>query len=107
VDEREPDYRFTLANERTVLAWMRTSLALMAAGVAVVQFAPLFGLRTPAGVGLAALSVVTAVAAVLRWRAVQVAMRRGQPLPRSAVPWVLGAGLAALGTGVCVALLVP
>jgi putative membrane protein len=44
VDEREPDYRFTLANERRVLAWMRTSVALMAAGVAVVvQFAPLFG----------------------------------------------------------------
>ena len=36
----EPDYRFTLANERTFLAWIRTSLAMMAAGVAVVQFVP-------------------------------------------------------------------
>lgn len=35
---KAPDYRFTLANERTFLAWVRTALAMMAAGVAVVQF---------------------------------------------------------------------
>ena len=29
----EPDYRFTLANERTFLAWLRTALALIAGGV--------------------------------------------------------------------------
>ena len=40
--EREPDYRFTLANERTFLAWLRTSLSLLAAGVAVVQLVPAF-----------------------------------------------------------------
>jgi putative membrane protein len=34
----EPDPRFTLANERTFLAWIRTSLALMAAGLAVSEF---------------------------------------------------------------------
>ena len=33
----EPDYRFTLANERTFLAWIRTSLGLMAVGLAVAQ----------------------------------------------------------------------
>jgi putative membrane protein len=38
----EPDYRFTLANERTFLAWIRTSLALLAGGVAVVQLVPGF-----------------------------------------------------------------
>src|SRR6185312_1745313 len=31
----EPDYRFSLANERTFLAWIRTALALMAAAVGV------------------------------------------------------------------------
>ncbi|MGA9680044.1 MAG: DUF202 domain-containing protein, partial [Mycobacterium sp.] len=35
--EIEPDYRFTLANERTFLAWQRTSLGLLAAAVALVQ----------------------------------------------------------------------
>ena len=42
-DEQEPDYRFTLANERTFLAWIRTALALIAGGVAVVQLVPAFG----------------------------------------------------------------
>jgi uncharacterized membrane protein YidH (DUF202 family) len=38
---REPDHRFTLANERTFLAWMRTSLALLA----VAEEGPDRGLR--------------------------------------------------------------
>src|ERR1700721_906742 len=42
----EPDYRFTLANERTFLAWIRTALALVAAGLAIVQLLPPFpGIR--------------------------------------------------------------
>src|ERR1700731_987022 len=40
VAECEPDYRFTLANERTFLAWQRTALGLLAAAVAVVQLVP-------------------------------------------------------------------
>jgi hypothetical protein len=36
-DEQEPDYRFTFANERTFLAWIRTALALIAGGVAVAS----------------------------------------------------------------------
>jgi putative membrane protein len=43
-DEQEPDYRFTLANERTFLAWIRTALALIAGGVAVVHLVPAFGI---------------------------------------------------------------
>ena len=31
--EQEPDYRFTLANERTYLAYLRTSLACYAGGL--------------------------------------------------------------------------
>ena len=33
-----PDIRFTLANERTFLAWLRTAIGLIAAGVAVFHF---------------------------------------------------------------------
>src|SRR4051794_41829362 len=40
-----PDYRFTLANERTLLAWLRTGLALAAGGVAVATYAPDLGAR--------------------------------------------------------------
>ncbi|MGB6454192.1 MAG: DUF202 domain-containing protein, partial [Streptosporangiaceae bacterium] len=35
--ETEPDARFTLANQRTFLAWSRTALALVAAGLGIVQ----------------------------------------------------------------------
>jgi uncharacterized membrane protein YidH (DUF202 family) len=34
-EEHEPDYRMSLAAERTYLAYLRTGLALMAAGVGV------------------------------------------------------------------------
>ena len=97
--EHEPDYRFTLANERTFLAWLRTSLSLLAAGVAVVQLLPEFavpGTRGVVGGLLAALAVVTAAGGVLRWRGVETAIRRGRPLPRQRLPWVLAAGLVTL-----------
>ena len=98
-DETEPDYRFTLANERTFLAWLRTSLSLLAAGVAVVQLVPAFTIpaaRSVTGGLLAALAVVAAGSGVLRWRAVEHAIRRSRPLPPQRVPWVLAAGLIVL-----------
>ena len=98
-EEREPDYRFTLANERTFLAWLRTSLSLLAAGVAIVQLVPAFaipGARAVTGGLLAALAVVAAGSGVLRWRSVETAIRRNRPLPAQRVPWVLAAGLVVL-----------
>jgi putative membrane protein len=95
-EEFEPDYRFTLANERTFLAWLRTALALLAAAVAVVQLVPEFafpGARHIAGGLLAALAVVTAAAGLRRWERVDYAIRRGLPLPRYQTPRVLAAGL--------------
>lgn len=82
----EPDYRFTLANERTFLAWIRTSLALLAAGVLLVQFAPRL---TPAWVVIGAAGTLTAgsallgVVAYLRWRGNEVAIRHFRPLPHT------------------------
>lgn len=96
VDEFEPDYRFTLANERTFLAWQRTALGLLAAAVAIVQLVPelaIPGSRHVLGGLLAALAIVTAGAGMLRWGKVDAAMRRGLPLPRHRTPLVLGAGL--------------
>jgi len=99
-DGTEPDARFTLANERTFLAWVRTSLGLLAAGVAVVQFAPdlgISGARTAAGLTFVVLAVLSAVGGLLRWRAVDAAMRHEAPLPALRLPWVLVAGLVLLG----------
>ena len=45
---REPDPRFTFANERTFLAWSRTALALVVAGLGIVQLLPPFP-GVPAG----------------------------------------------------------
>ncbi|GAA3584051.1 DUF202 domain-containing protein [Amycolatopsis ultiminotia] len=92
----EPDYRFTLANERTFLAWLRTALGLLAGGVAVHQLVP----AGAAGTVLAGLCVVLAAAlaaaAYPRWRRVQIAMRAGEALPRSAMVLLLTAGVLLL-----------
>ena len=106
-EDREPDYRFTLANERTFLAWVRTALALLAAGVGVVQLVPQFtvpGARTAVGVVLGLLSVVAAGGGVLRWARVQRAMRRGGPLPQVRTTWLLAGGLVVVAVGLCVLL---
>jgi putative membrane protein len=80
----EPDYRFTLANERTFLAWARTALGLLASGVAVRQLVEPFGIeggRTALALLAIGASGVLVVGAYLRWVNVQQAVRRGEPLP--------------------------
>jgi putative membrane protein len=97
-----PDYRFSLANERTFLAWVRTALAMMAAGIAVVQFVPgLTVVRHVLGLILIALGGVLAAMSYRHWERNERAMRLGEQLPRSAVPRVVAgvltlAALAAL-----------
>jgi putative membrane protein len=100
VAETEPDYRFTLANERTFLAWQRTALGLLAAAVAVVQLVPelsIPGARHALGLILALLAILTACMGILRWEQVDRAMRRDLPLPRHPTPIYLGIGLALIG----------
>lgn len=86
----EPDYRFSLANERTFLAWIRTALALIAAAVAVVQLVPPFRIpagRSVLGGALAVTGLSIAATAYLRWAANERAMRGKHPLPYSG--WLL------------------
>ena len=100
VPEVEPDYRFTLANERTFLAWERTALGLLAAAVAVVQLVPelsIAGARNVLGIALAVLAILTAGMGILRWAQVDRAMRRDLPLPRHPTPVYLGIGLVVIG----------
>lgn len=82
----EPDYRFTLANERTFLAWVRTALALAAGGLAVISVLPDLVGAEVLGVMLLALSFGTAGNAYRRWANNEAAMRLGQPLPTSRLP---------------------
>jgi putative membrane protein len=94
------DYRFTLANERTFLAWVRTSLALLAAAVALVQLVPPFhvpGARTLLGVVLAADGLAVVALAYRRWAGNERAMRRGGSLPHSPMLLLLAASLVVIG----------
>ncbi len=98
--EIEPDYRFTLANERTFLAWQRTALGLLAAAVALVQLVPELtvpGARRALGVLLATLAILTSGMGLLRWRQADRAMRCGLPLPRHPTPGYLALGLSLVG----------
>ena len=107
--EQEPDYRFTLANERTFLAWIRTALALIAGGIAVVQFVPSFGIpgiRHGLSVVLTAGGGVLAALAVRRWQRVQAAMRRDEDLPATHVPMLLGGGIFVVTVVVLVVLVI-
>lgn len=104
----DPDYRFSLANERTFLAWMRTALAIMAAAVAVVQLVssgPVYHYRREVGALLAVLGLLISAAAYPRWRANQRAMRHAQPLPRPRLLPVVSVAVVLVGIGVFVLVL--
>lgn len=96
----EPDYRFTLANERTFLAWQRTALGLLAATVALVRFAPeleVQGTQHILATLLAGLAILCAGSGLHRWRQVDQAMRRNIPLTRHRTPFLLATGLVVIG----------
>ena len=102
---REPDPRFTLANERTFLAWIRTSLALLAGGVAVEAFAgEMFPptVRFTLGALLLVVGALLALGAGVRGLRVERAMRNARPLPLPLVVPVL-AGAVVVGTVVLLA----
>ncbi|WP_149180574.1 DUF202 domain-containing protein [Streptomyces sp. TRM49041] len=87
-----PDYRFSLANERTFLAWLRTGLALVGGGFAVDQFLPdlRWGVRVGMALALLGAGALCAVRAVNHWVRCERAMRRGDDLPVSRFPALLG-----------------
>ena len=95
----DPDYRFTLANERTFLAWLRTSLGLIASGVALTSLVPQFGPK-PVRVGLATFLLVLALACAgggyLRWERAERALRTNSSLHFGVLPRLLAIGLAAV-----------
>jgi putative membrane protein len=97
----EPDPRFTFANERTFLAWIRTGLGFLAAGVAIAAVARLtarLGLEVRlASAILVVCGLACAVGAFTRWVANERAMRLNQPLPSSRMLLVLTAVLALVG----------
>jgi len=111
--ERDPDARFTLANERTYLAWVRTSLAVIAGGLAIAQFlrGGVLGTAAAVGVGIALIAVgaVLSMSSYRQWQRNDRALRRGGPLPRTVLPRLLIIAVvvtAALAVGLSAAVLV-
>jgi len=100
----DPDPRFTLANERTFLAWNRTALALIAAGLAVAQLIHFHirGVRLVIALPLLALGALTAFRSYRRWELNERALRLGMPLTYSRLPQLLaaGIGIVAIAAGV-------
>jgi putative membrane protein len=95
-----PDYRFSLANERTFLAWIRTALALIGGGFAVDQFLTDHldhGVRVVLALALLAGGVACTVRAVNHWVRCERAIRRGANLPASRFPAFLAALIAVVG----------
>lgn len=100
VEHDEPDYRMSLAAERTYLAYVRTALALSAGGVAVVGALPnakALVLRRVIGTVLVLLAILVSATARLRWLDVDRAMRAGLPLPRSRTTLPISIGVSLVG----------
>lgn len=106
----EPDPRFSYANERTYLAWNRTSLALISVGLAVSHLLPPFGwngARRLIALPLMLTGVAVAVLSLREWAANERAMRLGEPLRPSSLPRVLMIVITIVGTIAIVASLNP
>lgn len=96
----EPDYRFSLANERTFLAWIRTALALLAAGFAldVVDLALAESVQRVLAAVVLVAGLSLAVAAFARWGLAERAMRTGRPLPSLGLLAAATLGVVAVAT---------
>ncbi|MDF1603970.1 DUF202 domain-containing protein [Nocardioides sp. YIM 152315] len=79
----EPDPRFTLANERTFLAWVRTALAILAGGVALhaLGLPETDWVRNLLAIALVLLGAVVTALAMVRWARIERAMRTRTALP--------------------------
>jgi putative membrane protein len=106
---REPDPLYSLANERTYLAWLRLAVTLLAAAVAIDR---LFLEHPQAASQLLTLGLVTVAFAtcglgVRRWWATEHALRLRRPLPGFSAPLLGVTAIVLIGIGVIVLVLAP
>jgi putative membrane protein len=107
MDGEAPDPRFTLANERTYLAWNRTALALVGGGLAASQLLDFDSqaIRLLVSLPPVVMGGVLAGTSYRRWAANEDAMRHGRPLP-AGPPRLLAYGLAIMAVAIAVLVIV-
>jgi putative membrane protein len=105
VPHEEPDYRFTLANERTHLAYVRTALAFLAGGVALAEASSEGGQRLLAAAAVL-IGALIGLTAHWRWRRADQAIRSGDPLPRSRSLILTSVAVGVLALGALTTMLV-
>jgi putative membrane protein len=99
----DPDPRFTMANERTFLAWNRTALAFIGGGIAIHQLVDAGRAeRLLISIPLIVLGGVVGVVGYWRWRASEDAMREGRPVGESQMPRLLAGAFVLLALGALV-----
>ncbi|RDH79941.1 DUF202 domain-containing protein [Mycolicibacterium moriokaense] len=101
----DPDYRFTLANERTFLAWLRTGLALLAGAVALASLVHDFGprsVRLVITIALLLLALIVVLGAYIRWDRAERALRENRSLPTDPMPRLIVIGIAIIVAGAAV-----
>ena len=92
----DPDARFLLANERTLLAWIRTSITLQVGGIGVLHFASKLDLNDIVGLALLLLGALSGLAGYIRYRAADRAIRRGELPPASLAPEAIALAVVVL-----------
>lgn len=103
----EPDPRFTLANERTFLAWIRTSLAFIAGGIALSAFPLSIDSNVRQLLSVIALTVGALIAlwAWISWTRIERSMRQRSPLPSSPALFLLSGAVLAVAVTATIAFL--
>ena len=105
----EPDPLYSLANERTYLAWLRLAVTLLAAAVAIDRLFlehPWYGSEVLA-LGLVAIALGACALGVRRWWASELALRVRRPLPGFGTPLLLALAVGLVGAGVVLLVLTP
>lgn len=105
----EPDPLYSLANERTYLAWLRFAVTLLAAAVAVDRLfleVPRHGSELLA-LGLVAVALAACALGVRRWWTTERALRLRRPLPGFGTPLLTALAILLVGAGAVVLVVTP